>query len=296
MDAVIVIFVIVAVVLYFNNTKAAKRNFVYREFLPAWRIILKENVAFYNSLSEDDKVRFENRMLEFLNEVRITGISVTIDDTDRILTAASAIIPIFGFDGWKYNSIHEVLIYPDAFNERFETSGGERSITGMVGEGAMNGTMILSKNALIQGFINDSDKQNTAIHEFVHLIDKADGAIDGIPELLLQKQYTLPWIKLIAQNIQEINQGKSDINPYGATSQTEFLAVASEYFFEKPALLQKKHPELYEMLEHMFKQDLDTKKLVKQSTKIGRNDPCPCNNGRKFKNCCGSEHFNRNAL
>jgi preprotein translocase subunit SecA len=22
--------------------------------------------------------------------------------------------------------------------------------------------------------------------------------------------------------------------------------------------------------------------------KVGRNDPCPCGNGRKFKKCCGS--------
>lgn len=291
MEAVIVILIVVAVVVYFNNKKPVKTHLTYKEFLPAWRMILREKVSFYNSLSEEDKLKFETRILGFLNEVRITGISVTINDSDRVLTAASAIIPIFGFDNWKYNSINEVLIYPDAFNERFQTAGEGRHITGMVGEGAMNGTMILSKNALIQGFVNDNDKQNTAIHEFVHLIDKADGAIDGIPELLLRKQYTLPWIKLISDKIHEINQGRSDINPYGATSQTEFLAVVSEYFFEKPSLLQKKHPGLYEMLEHMFKQDMDERNLKKQTSKIGRNDPCPCNKGKKFKYCCGSEHF-----
>ena len=24
-----------------------------------------------------------------------------------------------------------------------------------------------------------------------------------------------------------------------------------------------------------------------QNTKIGRNEPCPCGSGKKFKNCCG---------
>lgn len=24
-----------------------------------------------------------------------------------------------------------------------------------------------------------------------------------------------------------------------------------------------------------------------ETPKIGRNDPCPCGNGRKFKKCCG---------
>ena len=24
-----------------------------------------------------------------------------------------------------------------------------------------------------------------------------------------------------------------------------------------------------------------------RSTKVGRNDPCPCGSGKKYKNCCG---------
>jgi Mlc titration factor MtfA (ptsG expression regulator) len=163
----------------------------------------------------------------------------------------------------------------------------------MVGEGAMNGTMILSKPALHQGFLNETDKNNTAIHEFVHLIDKTDGAIDGIPENLLGKQYILPWINLIAKEIEQINKGKSDINPYGATSQTEFFAVASEYFFERPQLLKSKHPELYVLLERIFSHDMSVMKLAHQKNRIGRNDPCPCNSGKKFKNCCGSVHFTK---
>ena len=31
----------------------------------------------------------------------------------------------------------------------------------------------------------------------------------------------------------------------------------------------------------------DTVKTSKKSTKIGRNDPCPCGSGKKYKQCCG---------
>ena len=31
----------------------------------------------------------------------------------------------------------------------------------------------------------------------------------------------------------------------------------------------------------------ETKKVTKKSTKVGRNDPCPCGSGKKYKNCCG---------
>jgi len=29
------------------------------------------------------------------------------------------------------------------------------------------------------------------------------------------------------------------------------------------------------------------KKTVKNDTKVGRNDPCPCGSGKKYKSCCG---------
>ena len=75
---------------------------------------------------------------------------------------ASAIIPTFAFPDWKYKTIDEVLLYPNTFNDKFETKGPDRNILGMVGDGHLNGTMILSKPALIHCFLNETDKRNTA--------------------------------------------------------------------------------------------------------------------------------------
>ncbi len=294
MEIAILCVVLIGIVLYFRSGPDKGRNQKF-DFTASHRLILKEKVAFYNTLTTEEQSRFEQELTAFLRHTRITGIDTSIDDTDKILVAASAVIPVFGFRDWHYGSITEVLIYPNSFNASFETAGNEkgneRLITGMVGTGAMNGTMILSKDALHLGFRNETDKQNTAIHEFVHLIDKTDGAIDGIPENLLGKQYVLPWINLMATEIKKINANKSDINPYGATNQSEFFAVASEYFFERPALLQKKHPELYAMLEHIYGQKLSLKKLFTRHPGIGANTPCPCKSGKKFKDCCGAVHY-----
>jgi hypothetical protein len=256
-----------------------------------WKIILKRDVSFYNSLSEEEKSKFEYKVQEFLLNCRITGIETKVDTTDKVLVASSAVIPIFKFDDWKYSTIHEVLLYPSWFNEKFELEGPDRKISGMVGNGYMEGVMILSQQALKHGFKNESDKKNTAIHEFVHLIDKADGSIDGIPSLLLEKQYSIPWIDLILKKMDEIYDEESDINPYGGTNRAEFFAVVSEYFFERPTLLKRKHPNLYNLLEKVFKQDMSSRNLSKNKVKIGRNNPCPCNSGKKFKNCCGREHY-----
>ncbi len=263
-----------------------------KESFPAeWRTVLSNKVSFYNSLTTEEKNRFEFKVQEFLLNCRITGIETNVETTDKILVAASAIIPIFEFNDWKYSNIHEVLLYPSMFNEKFETKGSDRRILGMVGSGYMEGKMILSKPALRNGFKNETDKKNTAIHEFVHLIDKTDGSIDGIPSLLLEKQYSIPWIDLINKKIDEIYDGSSDINPYGGTNRSEFFAVVGEYFFERPKLLEKKHPELYNLLEKVFKQNMSSRNLSRNKTRIGRNSPCPCNSGIKFKKCCGRIHY-----
>lgn len=33
----------------------------------------------------------------------------------------------------------------------------------------------------------------------------------------------------------------------------------------------------------------EVKKTVKKGTKVGRNDPCPCGSGKKYKKCCGTD-------
>ncbi|NOR44047.1 MAG: peptidase, partial [Candidatus Delongbacteria bacterium] len=71
-------------------------------FPAKWRIILSEKVDFYLDLSAEQKTLFEFKVQEFLLNCRITGIETSVDDTDRILVASSAIIPIFQFPGWQY--------------------------------------------------------------------------------------------------------------------------------------------------------------------------------------------------
>ncbi|OSY87611.1 phenylalanyl-tRNA synthetase subunit alpha [Tenacibaculum holothuriorum] len=284
-------FLIIIITLYTisSTKKEAKNNWnIPKENFPnSWKAILTKKVAFYNALTPQEKELFEYKVHEFLLNCSIIGVDTNVVITDKLLIASSAIIPIFNFPKWKYPNIVEVILYPDMFNEDFETSGNNhRRILGMVGNGYMEGKMILSKPALHHGFSNESDKKNTAIHEFVHLIDKLDGNIDGIPKVLLEKQYTIPWIDLMTQKIDEIYDKTSDINPYGGTNRAEFFSVVSEYFFERPKLLARKHPDLYLLLEKIFKQEMDEMKLHTIKAEISRNDPCPCNSGIKFKKCC----------
>lgn len=254
-----------------------------------WKKILIEKVIFYKGLDAAKRLRFESDVQNFLSEIKITGVQVEVTLEDRLLVASSAVIPLFGFPTWKYKHLNEVLLYPSSFDRNFVIGSKEEIITGMVGNGPMEGKMILSKPSLHAGFDISNDKRNVGIHEFVHLFDKEDGMIDGLPPGYDNKAFSLPWIEFIRVKIDQIVTNRSDIDSYASTNRQEFFAVASEYFFERPHLLKKKHPILFKELSTIFNQDttevihLD---LFKKQREPGRNDPCPCGSGKKFKNCC----------
>jgi len=243
---------IVIIILFVFRMRSAKETISPPE---NYRELLNDYVKFYRQLDEEGKERFEERVEHFLSAVQITGVNAIAEDIDRLLIAAGAIIPVYAIPDWQYINLHEVLLYPGAFNEDFDQGGSNRHISGMVGTGAMQHVMIITKWELRQGFINNNDAHNTAIHEFVHLIDKMDGTMDGVPEIILERKYVAGWKHMMDSTIWQMKNDGSDINIYGATNQVEFFAVVSEYFFERPDLLKANHPELYEMLERIYKRE-----------------------------------------
>ena len=271
-----------------------RRHAILREpFLPEWEAVLQRDVVFFRVLEPEAQKQFRRQVQVFLGEKQITGIRVEVGVTTRVLVAASAIIPIFGFPDWEWDQINEVLVYPTRFDGDFQFGDKQgQNILGMVGTGSLNRLMILSKPDLINGFRNTTDKRNVSVHEFAHLVDKTDGVIDGVPRVRLDRQAVGPWIDLVRRKMAEIEAGKSDIDRYALTNEAEFFAVTSEYFFERPGLMQRRHPLLYGALERVFNQDLRARatamrrELTRARPKFGRNSPCPCGSGRKFKKCC----------
>ncbi len=248
---ILVGFIVIVLIILFVFRVSIVKEVV---FLPEnYRELLTDYVKFYRLLDEDARERFEKRAEHFLSAVKITGVNAVVEDLDRLLIASGAIIPVFAIPDWQYINLHEVLLYPGAFNEDFDQAGSDRPVAGMVGSGAMQNVMIITKWQLRQGFINEQDAHNTAIHEFVHLIDKMDGTMDGVPEIILERKYKEQWKNMVETTIRQMKTHGSDINMYGATSPVEFFAVISEYFFEQPDLLKANHPGLYEMLGRIYK-------------------------------------------
>jgi len=241
----------------FNRRKLIDEK-IGEKFPQLWRDVLVKKVFFYEKLSDSDKRLFEKRIQLFLATKKIEGIDTEIDDTILLMVASSAIIPTFAFPKYNYPDVHSVLIYPNSFDEQFQTQrfeGHREYITGMVGNRFQNGTVILSKPDLVVAFDGLPHKSNVGVHEFVHLLDKEDGEIDGIPEALMQHKFVGPWLHEIKNEMKKIEAGKSDINPYALTNNAEFLAVVSEYFFDSPEKFEHRHPELYQFLSTIFNPD-----------------------------------------
>lgn len=247
------------------------------------RDFLLRTVSFYTSLDVQDKLHFERCCLLFLNSTEVIGSQVEIDRNDKLLVAAGSVILAWGFEHWHYVNVDIVYLVPGSFNENSEFGKPDSRIQGLVGTHHLGGKMIISKPALHAGFKNDNDKQNVALHEFAHLIDMSDGEIDGFPEELKSSGFAVPWLDFVSKKIKEINQGQSNIRKYGATNKAEFFSVASEYFFERPAMMRKKHPELYKALTEFYQQD---RADVKQTVRIRAKGPCPCGSGKRYKRCC----------
>ena len=83
--------------------------------------------------------------------------------------------------------------------------------------------------------------------------------MDGAPDLGNRGRYAT-WAQVLGEEYEElvarVHAGRrTDIDDYGATNPPEFFAVVTEMFFEKPAQLRARHPELYDTLADFYQQD-----------------------------------------
>ncbi|MCC5924241.1 MAG: zinc-dependent peptidase [Crocinitomicaceae bacterium] len=214
---------------------------------------IEKHIPFYSLLKKQDKQIFLDRMGLFIAHIKITEIDKEItENSTKFYVAASAVIAYWGLPYWNYGNLSEVLVYPSNFNDD-QTLKSFGAIQGKVFHGGlMDNTIILSRPALIAGFQIGNDKKNVGVHEFAHLLDKADGDIDGVPNIVLGENDRKIWLKVMQQEMEKWQQKKSTIPPYALKSEAEFFAVVTEYFKECPKLLKHKNPELFEVLVKIY--------------------------------------------
>lgn len=224
-----------------------------RPFPPQWRPHLVEQVPFYLALNAAEKQRFEDDLKVFVWEKHfIAAGGMEITDEVRVIIAACAVRLVIALDLSYYDRLTEIVVYPYAYRHDDDDD------VAILGEAHAWGTVVLSWPAVIQGLRDSRDGHDTAVHEFAHVLDGADGAFDGTPELLRRQDYR-PWARILERHYFRLQDGEAPerkvLRMYGATNEAEFFAVATESFFEKGKQMAREMPELYEALKGFYGRD-----------------------------------------
>lgn len=249
----------------FGLSKRHRREEVRKRAFPAeWLAILEKNVPLYSKLPETDRRELQQHILVFLAEKRFEGCGgLELTEEIKVTIAAGACLLLLHRETDYYPDLRSILVYPSSFISRVT----ERTSYGVVvesdlvrlGESWSHGYVILSWDDVRSGAADIHDGHNVTLHEFAHQLDEEDGSANGAP-LMEQRSNYVTWARILGAAYEELRRdtmfgNETVLNSYGATNPAEFFAVATETFFEKPAQLKERHPELYEELRRYYHQD-----------------------------------------
>ncbi|MFH1037817.1 MAG: M90 family metallopeptidase [PVC group bacterium] len=233
-------------------------------FPPEWLPIVERSVPRFRNLSETDRQELLGDIRVFLDEKRFEGCGgLALTDEIRVTIAAQACLLLLHRKNDDYPRLDSILVYPHAYR----AEGKKVSPGGFIREGAetrageswSRGAVVLSWDDVKKSASDLRDGHNVVLHEFAHQLDQENGDADGTPPLPDRSRYTA-WARVLGgeyrELVREIGKGhRTDIDPYGALSPAEFFAVVTECFFEKPAALRRRHPELYRQISLFYGQD-----------------------------------------
>jgi Mlc titration factor MtfA (ptsG expression regulator) len=249
----------------FRFFKHRRRNRLRAAPFPAeWLRFIEKNVRFYACLPEADRGELQGLVQILLAEKIFEGCGgLVLTDEIKVTIAAQACLLLLHRDTDIYPRLTTILVYPSAYIAKaIKPLGSGLALEGEnvnLGESWASGIVVLSWDDVLIGASDVQDGKNLVLHEFAHQLDREDGAVDGAPLLDQRSQY-VTWARVLSAEFERLKReswmGRPTVlDEYGTTDPAEFFAVATECFFEKPRVLEKRHPELYSELRRFYRQD-----------------------------------------
>ena len=236
-----------------------------RPFPAHWRSVVERNLPIFRRLGAADRAELLGHVQVFLDEKHFEGCGgLQLTDEIRVTIAAQACLLLLHRETDYYPRLRSILVYPSAYD-----AYGERVIEGGIWEEASDGrlghtqqrlgALVLAWDAARRGAAEPTDGENLVFHEFAHQLDFEDDVTDGTPALRTRGEY-LAWAKVMNEEFEALRAAEEAgrptlIDQYGAESPAEFFAVVTEAFFERPAALKRRHPQLYGELARFYRQD-----------------------------------------
>ncbi|MEI8216857.1 MAG: SEC-C metal-binding domain-containing protein [Eubacteriales bacterium] len=145
----------------------------------------------------------------------------------------------------------------------------------------------------VNEFWDEYSSTETRIYE--DILKKKDSVFSGVISNLAETYKTSNV--LIVGFVDGINSSlKEEINLENLTEESEInlnidfeslyfhmLAAGADYLFELPQWKSILSDDKIAEITKAYKKS----KIVVKGDRIGRNDPCPCGSGKKYKKCCG---------
>ena len=227
-----------------------------------WLGYLAQNVAQYAFLSTAEQAKLRDDLRIFIAEKQWEGCGgLAMTDEIRVTIAALASILTLGFQDEHFERVQSILVYPEAYVVPAEHPIGShvtlQILQDRLGEAHYRGPVILSWNETLAAAREPGVGKNIVFHEFAHQLDMLDGLINGTP-LLSSDDLAGRWRRIMDREFEAHRLHRhhdSLLDPYGATNEAEFFAVATECFFDRPLDLREEHRELYALLREYFNQD-----------------------------------------
>jgi Mlc titration factor MtfA (ptsG expression regulator) len=170
-----------------------------------------------------------------------------------------------------YDELHSILVYPAAFwvEDEIEDEAGVVAKRRRVlsGEAWESSRIILSWDDVLEAARFPGEGYNVALHEFAHYLDTEGLSLAAPAAPASQLQSTAARLRSLdawandlnlefEQLLDAVDRGECTfLDPYAAEDETEFFAVATEDFFERPAELLASHPRLYALLQEFYALD-----------------------------------------
>jgi Mlc titration factor MtfA (ptsG expression regulator) len=225
---------------------------------PAERSALRRLCPLYARTPSAARAAAEERTLELLAMLRFMGCAgLAVTRTMRVLIAYQASLLLARLGTGPCRELGAVLIYPDDFVAPRTVVDAAGVVTEarepLSGETVDTARIVLSWAEVRAGLAAD-DGRNVVLHEFAHFLDHAlDSALSRPgrgpgPRALLARELAALRSSVAAGE-------RTLIDPYGAQDPAEFFAVVTETFFERPAALRARHPELYRTLAGVYALD-----------------------------------------
>lgn len=184
--------------------------------------------------------------------------------------ATTAGLMVLAYPDWYYDKTATILIHPAAYKARVQprmsgtTIGAE--LAGefyRAGETIYRGPVVLNWRDIQLAANGPNDGHHLVIHEFAHQLDMINSpAADGLPPLPsnVDERAWLNALKAEYHAAQEmVSQGyRILIDDYGLTQESEFFAVSSELYFQRPMELAEYHPNVYRLLKQFYVVDMAT--------------------------------------